>query len=92
MDVGPRDVAAVAVKAITYAATLALTGRVLFLAYSERLISAQHDPANRRWLGLCALIALAASLVRISVLSGSMTEGAAEMLDQAMISMVLQAG
>lgn len=92
MDVGPWDVAAVVIKTVTYAATFAVTGGALFLAYSASLISAQQGHRIRRWLGLCILFAIAGSLLRIAVLAGSMGESTAGMLDKTMISMVLQAG
>lgn len=92
MDVGPWDLASVVMKAIAYGATFAVTGGVLFLAYSARLISLRQRAYIRGWLGLCLAVALAASLARISVLAGSMAESPAGMFDTAMLSMVLQAG
>ena len=92
MNVGLWDVAAVVIKAITYAATFGVTGGMLFRVYSAHLISTQHDYAIRRWVMGCAVVAVVGSLVRISVLAGSMAEGAAGMFDSGMLSMVLQAG
>jgi copper resistance protein D len=83
------DVVAVAIKAILYAATLCAAGGVFFLIYDGPRVSFDQRRRIRRWVGLCILVALLTSVVRIVILAGSLGEGIA---DGAMVRMVLEAG
>ena len=74
MQLSAWDVAAIGIKAILYAATLSAAGGVFFLFYSAALVGAEQHQSIRRWVGLCTAAALIASLVRLSILAGSMGE------------------
>jgi putative copper resistance protein D len=86
------DFAAVALKTVTYAATLAAAGGTAFVVLNGPTLSAAHERRARRWLGACVGLALLASVVRIGVLTGSMGGDVGSMFDGALAHMVLQAG
>lgn len=92
MDITAWDVAAVLIKAVTYGATFAAAGGVLFLAYSTRLVATAQVRRIRRWLRYCTLAALVLSLLRISVLAGSTGESLTDMLNLTMVKLVLHGG
>jgi putative copper export protein len=92
MQLSAWDAAAIGIKAILYAATLSAAGGVFFLFYSAALLSAAHNRSIRRWAGLCTAAALIASVVRLSILAGSMGETAPSLVGGTMLRMVLQAG
>lgn len=92
VEINAWDVAAVAIKAILYAATLCAAGGIFFLIYNGPLISFTQRRRIRRWVGLCVLAALLTSAARILILAGSLGEGFAGLMDGAMVRMVLEAG
>jgi copper resistance protein D len=89
---GVWDAAVIAVKTITYAATLGAVGAVFFLLYSGTLI-ASTDRLRIRGivLGLSTLSVFAGA-AQIMVSAGSMGGEAAGMLDGSLLHMVWQAG
>lgn len=92
MEIGVWDVAAVAIKTITYAATLSAAGGVAFLVYNGRRLPSERSDACRRWVEWCVGVALLASLARIGILSGSMSNEVASVVDWSMVRMVIEAG
>ena len=92
MDIGIWDVLAVMVKAALYAATFAAAGGAFFLCYTGGVL----DDGERRLIGrrieLCFIAAIAASVLRILVTAGSMTDGASGMFDAKLIHMVWHSG
>jgi putative copper resistance protein D len=92
MDITAWDVPAVLIKAVTYGTTFAAAGGLLFLVYSTQLIAAAQVRRIRQWLRYCTLAALVLSLLRISVLAGSTGESLADMLNLAMVKLVLHSG
>lgn len=92
MELSAWDLAGVAVKALLYAATLCAAGGVFFERYTASLLSSPHHRRVRRWVGLCAGIAVVTSVVRPLILAGSMDESVSGMFDGSMIGMVLRGG
>ena len=92
MQLSPWDAAAIGIKTILYAATLCAGGGVLFMLYSNRLMSLDQHRQIGLWVGLCVAVALIASGARILIVAGSMGDGAAGLFDSAMLRMVLHAG
>lgn len=92
MQFSAWDVAAIGIKAILYAATFCAAGGVFFLLYSRSLIALDDERRVRWWVGLCAVVAIAASAVRLSIIAGSMGDGFSGTLDGSMVRMVLEAG
>jgi putative copper export protein len=88
MELSGWEVAAVGIKTILYAATLCAAGGVFFLFYSTALLSPEQHRRIRRGVMLCVAVALAACIVRVFALAGSMGEG----IDGVMVRMVLEAG
>jgi putative copper resistance protein D len=92
VSLSPWDAAAIAVKALTYAATLGAAGAALFLHYCGALIAAPDRLRIRLIvLGLSPL-AVFAGAAQIMVSAGSMSGDAAGMLDGSLIHMVWHAG
>jgi len=86
------DTAAIAVKTLTYAATLGAAGAAFFLRYCGALIAgADSLRIQRIVLGLSPL-AVFAGAAQIMVSAGSMSGDAAGMLDGSLIHMVWHAG
>jgi putative copper export protein len=86
------DAAAVAVKAIAYAATLSAAGAVFFLAYAEALIPGAQRIRIVRLVRLSSALALLAGGAQILVTAGSMSGEAADMMSLPLLSMVSQSG
>jgi putative copper resistance protein D len=92
MSLGVWDAAVIAVKTLTYAATLGAAGAVFFLGYSGTLIaSADRLRVRHIVLGLSTLSVFAGA-AQIMVSAGSMGGEAAGMLDGSLLHMVWQAG
>ncbi len=86
------DVAAVLLKALTYAATLAAAGGVFFLSYCRGLLLEGERQRIRRLIGRLTLAAGFVSCVRIAVLSASISGDFSGMFDASMVSLVLSGG
>jgi len=89
---GGWDAAAVAVKAIVYAATLSTAGAVFFLAYSHALVPAADRMRIARSIRISSTVALLASGAQILVSAGSMSGDAADMMSPPLLHMAWAAG
>jgi copper resistance protein D len=92
MMISGWDLAAVFAKAVTYAATLCAAGAVFFTLYCGTLLRDEQSGLIRRLIGVLVGVAAAASVFRIMLLAGSMSESVAGMFDSAFASMILGAG
>jgi len=92
VTIGGWDVAAVLLKAITYAATLAAAGGIFFLSYCRELLLKGERQRIRRLIGRLALAAGLLSCVRIALLSASMSGDFSGMFDASMVSLLLSGG
>ena len=91
MSLSVWDTALIALKTMTYAATLGAAGAVFFLRYSAALVArAERRRIRSIVLGL-ALLSVLAGAALIPVTAGSMSGGAG-MWDGSLITMVWQAG
>jgi copper resistance protein D len=86
------DAAAIAVKTLTYAATLGAAGAAFFLQYSGALIAGPDRLRIRLIVLGLAPLAVLAGAAQILVSAGSMSGDAAGMLDGSLIHMVWNAG
>jgi putative copper resistance protein D len=84
---GGWDAAAVAVKAIVYAATFSAAGAVFFLAYSHDLVPAADRMRIARLIRGSSLLALLASGAQILISAGSMSGNAADMMSPPLLHM-----
>jgi putative copper resistance protein D len=84
---GGWDAAAVAVKAIVYAATLSAAGAVFFLAYSHALVPTADRTRITRLIRYSSLLALLASGAQILISAGSMSGAAADMMSPPLLYM-----
>ncbi|HXB00501.1 MAG TPA: hypothetical protein VNW05_08245, partial [Steroidobacteraceae bacterium] len=73
MEISGWDVAAVLAKAVTYAATLGAAGAVFFTLYCGTLLRDPQRGLIRRLIGILVGVAVAASVLRILLLAGSMS-------------------
>lgn len=92
MQIGGWDVAAVLAKAVTYGATLGAGGAVFFLLYSATLLRDSQRATIRRLIAILLGVAAAASILRILLISGSMSGEPADMFNGAFARMILGAG
>lgn len=92
MEIGGWDVASVAIKALTYGATLSAAGGAGFLIFSGPQLIPALKRQIRRWLGWCITVAMLTSVIRIGVLSGSMGGGLASVFDGGLLRMTLEMG
>jgi putative copper resistance protein D len=92
VDISGWDVGAVTTKALVYAATLGASGTVAFLYYSADLLTESQRAKIRKWLGIQLTVAALASLLRILLLTGSMSGEVSGMFDRDMAGMILEAG
>jgi copper resistance protein D len=92
MPLGVWDAASIAVKALTYAATLGAAGAVLFLGYCGGLVASADGRKIRRVVLVLSVLAVFASAAQILVSAGSMSGEAAGMLDGSLLRMTWQAG
>jgi putative copper resistance protein D len=86
------DAASIAVKTMTYAATLGAAGAVFFLRVCGPLIAGADRPRIRSLVVGLAALAVFAGGAQILVSAGSMGDDAAGMWDGSLIHMVWQAG
>jgi putative copper resistance protein D len=92
VEVTGWDAAAALAKAMIYAATLTAAGAIFFLSHSARLL---HDTQRRlilRSFVLLATVAAVTSLLRVSLLAGSMSDNFEGMLDTTFAGMILRTG
>jgi putative copper resistance protein D len=92
MEISGWDVAAVFAKAVTYAATLAAAGGVLFTVYCGAPLRTPQRLLIRRLIAILVCVAVAAGVLRILLLAGSMSGEMAGMFDSAFARMILGAG
>jgi putative copper resistance protein D len=92
MPFGIWDAAAIVLKTLTYAATLAAAGAVFFLHYGRPFITSAHRLRIRHLVLGLALLSLLAGAAQIMVSAGSMSGAAAGMWDGSLLRMVWQAG
>jgi copper resistance protein D len=86
------DAALIALKAMTYAATLGAAGAVFFLCYSGTLIANPDRTSIRRLAVGLAMMSMLTGGAQILVTAGSMSGAAAGMWDGTMLHMTWQAG
>jgi copper resistance protein D len=86
------DAASIAVKTMTYAATLGAAGAVFFLGVCGPLIAGADRPRIRSLVVGSAALSVFAGGAQILVSAGSMGDDAAGMWDGSLIHMVWQAG
>jgi putative copper resistance protein D len=89
---GAWDAAAIAVKTLTYAATLGAAGAVFFLRYSGTLIASADRLRIRHIVLVLSTLSVFAGAAQVMVSAGSMSGEAAGMLDGSLLRMVWQAG
>jgi putative copper resistance protein D len=92
VDISGWDLGAVATKTLLYAATLGASGTVFFLFYSADLLAESQRARIKQWLAIQLTVAALASLLRIPLLTGSMSGELSGMLDRDMAGMILEAG
>lgn len=92
MELTGWDVAAVAAKAITYAATLGAAGAIFFLAYNGNLLQEPQRSQIRRLTGTLLIASALASCARILLIAASMSGDLSGMFDGAFARMILGAG
>lgn len=92
MSLGVWDAAGIAVKTLTYAATLGAAGAVFFLFYSGTLMASTDRLRIRRIVLGLSTLSVFAGAAQIMVSAGSMGGEAAGMLDGSLLHMVWQAG
>jgi putative copper export protein len=88
----PWEIAGIALKALTYAATLGAAGAVFFLRHQAAIVTDALRLVIRRRVPYLALLAVAAGATHIMATAASMSGGAAGMHDAPLIRMILQAG
>jgi putative copper export protein len=86
------EIAAIALKALTYAATLGAAGAVFFLRHQAAIVTDALRLVLRRRVPYIALLAVAAGAAHIMAIAASMSGGAAGMHDGPLIHMILQTG
>jgi putative copper resistance protein D len=92
VDIGVWDVLAVMVKAALYAATFAAAGGAFFLCYAGGML----DDGERRQIGRrferCFIATVVASMLKILVTAGSLSDGGSGMFDPKLLHMVWHSG
>jgi len=86
------DVGTIIVKAVIYAATLGAAGGLFFLHYCCTQIPNLTRRHTRRLVAILILVAMGCSLVRIPLLSASMSGESAGMLDSNLAIMIWHSG
>jgi copper resistance protein D len=92
VDLSGWDVGAVAAKALTYWATLGACGAVFFLGYANDELDDSQHAKIRSLIGAQVMLAAVFTLIRILLLTGSMSSNISGMFDRDMAAMVLEAG
>ena len=81
---------AVVAKAITYGATFAAAGGVIFGALFFSEVAGRERDGLARFVAACALAGMLVSVLRIGIVSGTMTGEIAGMIDPTMTRVVLE--
>jgi putative copper resistance protein D len=92
MPVGVWDVAGIALKTLSYAATLGAAGAVFFLSYCSVHIARMDSLRIRRMVLGLAVLSVVAGLAQIMVSAASMSGQAAGLWDGSLLGMAWQAG
>src|SRR5277367_1478994 len=92
MPFGVWDVAGIALKTLSYAATLGAAGAVFFLSYCSAHIARTDSLRIRRMVLGLAVLSVVAGLAQIMVSAASMSGQAAALWDGSLLGMVWQAG
>src|SRR5260370_29115137 len=92
MSIGIWDAAVVAARAATYAATLAASGGVFFLVYSNALLDSLCAARIRRLIRVLVLIAALAGGAMIAVSAASLSGESGGLAGAGLARMILQAG
>jgi copper resistance protein D len=92
MPFGVWDAAGIALKTLTYAATLGAAGAVFFLCYCGRFMACTESLRIRRMVLSLAVLSLLTGAAQIMVSAASMSGKAAGMWDGPLLGMVWQAG
>lgn len=92
MELSGWDIGAVAAKVLVYAGTLGASGAVFYLAYAGGLLTGAQRAAIRRIVAIQLIVAALFTLLRILLLTGSMSDSFAGMFDRDMARMLLEAG
>jgi putative copper export protein len=89
---GVWDAAAIALKALTYAATLGAAGAVFFLRYNGTLITGANRLSIRRVVIGLSILSVLAGAAQIMMSAASMSGEAAGMWDAPLLRLTWQAG
>ena len=92
MSFGGWDLATVAAKAASYAATFGASGGVFYLLYSHAFLADQDRLAIRRLVRLLIFMAVFAGAAQIALTAGSMSGELSALLDPGLLGMVWHAG
>src|SRR5579859_6634122 len=92
MTIGIWDAVVLTAKAATYAATLAASGGVFFLAYSHALLDGERTRRIVRLVRALACTGVLAGGAMIMAISASMSGDAGGLADTGLVRMILQAG
>jgi putative copper resistance protein D len=92
MPFGVWDAAGIALKTLTYAATLGAAGTVFFLCYCGRFMARAESLRIRRMVPSLAVLSVLTGAAQIMVSAASMSGKAAGMWDGPLLGMVWQAG
>jgi putative copper resistance protein D len=92
VEIGGWDIAAALAKAVTYAATFGAAGAVLFLLYCRAQLKDRQRALIRRLIGVLVGVAAVTGMLRILLLSGSLSGEFSGMVDSTFTGMILRAG
>jgi copper resistance protein D len=92
LELSGWDVGTVAAKALVYGATLGACGAVFLLGYANGALNDSQRAKIRRFIGALLIVAALLTLIRILLLTGSMSGSFSGMLDRDMAAMILEAG
>ncbi len=92
MPFGVWDAAAIALKALTYAATLGAAGAVFFLRYNGTLITGANRLSIRRVVIGLSILSVSAGAAQIMMAAASMSGEATGMWNAPLLRMIWQAG
>jgi putative copper resistance protein D len=92
LEISAWDVGAAAAKILVYAATFSAAGAVFFLAYGADLLEGAQRNQIIRLLKIELTVAALASVLKVLLLTGSITGEISGMFDRDMARMILEAG